>query len=517
MGALKEELLRPISPQAFCGEDAGYEPEFEAAKAEMEKLSGNDFTSIENNCRKLLLEKSKDMRTLGFFCLAAGLTRGVAAFGDAVSAYAELVQSQWDNIHPARLAGRANALRWLNGDRVLSLLRTLQPDTSAHAELAAAAEGMQALRRLSEEKWLDNTPSFGSFTKIVEELAAQSRPREEPKYEEPAYATTSGSAPGGPESASGGPASAPAPALESVSDAETLIQKSAQLLLREKPSHPLGYRLMRMLRWDAINQLPPNEGGATPIPPPDAELAEVFANLFQSRDWNHLSQGAENAFSRDDMLMWLDLQRYICTALAGLGGEYTACSDAIIVELGLLLKRLPGLAGLQFEGGRPFADPLTRDWINDTVKKALGGGGGSGGPKLKGDIAKESEQAAKMVGEGKLQEALALLQTGLANDSTARNGFQRKLLMAELCYKSQKFQMALALLEELRKAVERFALEEWEPELCVSLYALAYKARQALSGEAGEVEKDRLRAANSLDFSRLSRLDPLQALELDFQ
>ncbi len=514
MGALREELLRPISPESYCGEDAGYEPEFEAAKGEMEKVSGNDFGSIESNCRKLLTEKSKDMRALGFFSLAVGLTRGAAEFGDALAAYAELAQTQWETIHPLRPAGRANALRWLNGDRVLSLLETLRPDTSAHAELTAAAEAMQALRRLSEEKFPESTPSFSGFVKAVEQLARESQPRAEAA---PAPAEEGGSASERTIS-SGGSAPAPAPAMESAADAETAIQKAAQLLLREKPSHPLGYRLMRILRWGSISLLPPNENGQTPIPPPDSELAGVFSQLFQNRDWDNLSKGAENAFSRDDMLLWFDLQRYICQALAGKGGEYSVCSDAIILELALLLKRLPGLAGMHFEGGQPFADPITRDWINDTVKKALGGGGGgSSAPKLKGDIGKESEQAAKLVGEGKLQEALTLLQTGLANDSTARNGFQRKLLMAELCYKSQKYQMALALLEELRKAVDRFALEEWEPELCVGLYALAYKARLALSGDAGEAEKERLRAANSQDFSRLSRLDPLQALELDFQ
>lgn len=545
MATLFDQLTAPLPGPSPCGEDCSYETEFEAAKAEMEKMSGNDFALIEAQCLKLLTRKSKDMRALGYYCLAAALTRGLSDFGEAVCAYSRLVEDRWNDIHPRRPAARQNALKWLNGDRVVALLQGVEGSAADGESLLKAEAALETLKQLSFRHFPDQPPSFAAFTAATKAFAAryqpappppppaESRPAEEGGGGAGAISSSAAGGPAGSTAEASGPAPSrpaagalPAGPLESLSDADTLAQKAAQFYLQARDSHPFGYRLMRLLRYGALMSLPPEENKLTPIPPPDGEMIEIFQNLFVQKDWGNLAKGAEQAFTRDDMLFFFDLQRLECAALQGLGGEYAACARAIMVELADLFRRLPGLLDLSFSDGRPFADAGTRDWILGEVK-ALSGGGGAAGPKRKGDAGEEAKQAEALVAEGKLEEALSILRGGLLNDSSRRNGFERRLLMADACYKSQKPMAALSLLEGLAEEAQRHDLALWEPELHLEMRELEIKTLDAFVATFGAApspssllsappqEIEALRSRRSRALKDLARIDPARALRYE--
>lgn len=66
---------------------------------------------------------------------------------------------------------------------------------------------------------------------------------------------------------------------------------------------------------------------------------------------------------------WLDLQWYLWQGLSHAGQPWDTWADSVLFDLRLLLKRLPGLEGLAWNDGTPFADEVTTAWITEKVNE----------------------------------------------------------------------------------------------------------------------------------------------------
>ncbi len=500
--ALLEDLLKPISDASFCGEDGSYDPDFETARTEADKSTENDYNIMGEASKRFLLKKSKDMRALGYLTLSTAMNDGLDTFAEAIQAYAKLVMEHWDDIHPKRPTARSNALKWLNGERNLSLIAGAGSN-GTYETLLAASDILTELRTFCDQKFPDSPPSFAGFAKLVKEFAEKNKPK--PVEEVSEAAPAAAGAPQGP--------------IASTDDAYIALQNGAFFLQESDKTNPLPYRVMRMLKWEPLHDAVPNNGGKTSIPAPYSTTLEAYRNLFQNEQWQDLAKNGEEAFSADGFIFWFDLQRYICTALVALGAEYAPCAKAIRIELALLLSRLPTLPALTYDDGTPFADAMTQDWIQADVLSALGGGGG-GGPapiKKKGDVGEEQKQAGILLGEGKLEAALQILRTGLANDSSEKNNFDRKLIMAELLFKGNKPHVARSILEDLKASIERYTLLKWDPELCISVFHLSQKVYLGLMGAADESLKPALWEKALEMHTQISKLDPVLAISADIK
>lgn len=521
MANLLEELLAPISDASFCGEDGSYEADFEAAKAEAEKITENDFSVMAEASRRFLTRKSKDMRALGYLTLGSGLAVGLDAFSQAVQAYCHLVMERWEDIHPKRPVARSNALKWLNGERNLALLAGVT-GSGDYESLQAAYEALVKLQTFVEGKFPDAPPAFLGFIKQVKDFAERNKPREQAptqpsgspsQAQSPSQTQTQAqtqTTPSGPA----GPA-----VIASADDAVLAIQNGGYYLLEQDRSNPLPYRLARILKWGNIQGNLPSDNGRTTLPAPYPHVLEGFRDMAQNQRWPDIVASGEEAFSSDTGVLWLDLQRYLCTAMQALGGNHAACSRAIRVELALLLQRAPDLPVQGFEDGTPFADALTKDWIQADVMPVLGSGGGSAAMavKRKGDIGEEQKQAETLLGEGKLDQAIHILRTGMVNDSSEKNNFDRKLIMAELCFKGNKPNIAKALLEDLSAAIEHHDLSKWDPELCVTVYHLSQKVYLGLAEAAEDHMRPDLRERAVAMHTQIARLNPVLAISADFK
>ena len=149
----------------------------------------------------------------------------------------------------------------------------------------------------------------------------------------------------------------------------------------------------------------------------------------------------------------------------------------------------------------------------------LGGGGGSGPApiKKKGDVGEEQKQAGILLGEGKLEAALQVLRVGLANDSSEKNNFDRKLIMAELLFKGNKPHVSRSILDDLRAYIERNSLLRWDPELCLSVYVLSQKVFQALVAVSDDSIKHLLWEKALEMHTQISKLDPVLAISVDIK
>jgi type VI secretion system protein ImpA len=116
------------------------------------------------------------------------------------------------------------------------------------------------------------------------------------------------------------------------------------------------------------------------------------------------------------------------------------------------------------------------------------------------------QDAEMLIRSGQIEKGLAEMTRLAANETSGRNRFQRKLLLAEVCLASRRERLARSILEELAEQIDKFQLELWESsELVGSVWTRLY---ELYTRGTGGSDSDR---ATKL-YERLCRLDPWQAL-----
>lgn len=113
-------------------------------------------------------------------------------------------------------------------------------------------------------------------------------------------------------------------------------------------------------------------------------------------------------------------------------------------------------------------------------------------------------QAEALVRAGEVEEGLSAMAKLAATDTSGRNRFLRKLLLAEICMSQDRARLAQTILEELAEQIDSLKLEAWEtPQIIGGVWSRLYKLYRK-----SEPNADRTLAL----YKRLSRLDPWQAL-----
>lgn len=117
------------------------------------------------------------------------------------------------------------------------------------------------------------------------------------------------------------------------------------------------------------------------------------------------------------------------------------------------------------------------------------------------------QNAANLVRSGQIDKGLAEMTRLAAAEPNGRARFQRKLLLAEICWSTKREKLAQTILEELAEQIDAFKLETWEsPALIGAVWSRLCRCYK--DEKAGTANPDK--AANF--FLRLCRLDPWQAL-----
>jgi type VI secretion system ImpA family protein len=116
------------------------------------------------------------------------------------------------------------------------------------------------------------------------------------------------------------------------------------------------------------------------------------------------------------------------------------------------------------------------------------------------------QDAEMLIRSGQIEKGLAEMTRLAANETSGRNRFQRKLLLAEVCLASRRERLARSILEELAEQIDKFQLELWESsELVSSVWTRLYKLYKQGTDGSDSDRADKL-------YDRLCRLDPWQAL-----
>ncbi len=505
---------QPIAGGEPTGADLADDSDYIAVLAELQKLdrieatAPPDWHTVEPTCLHLLSHKTKDVELAGALGMALFQRCGYAGLAASLGLLTGLISTFWDKLYPARPRRRkarieALADRFTEGVELRWFARQPKADEFDAVDkcLARAKELSAALAA----HFPDERIELEKFIKALGELASK-----RPKADAPP-AAASQAAPGAP-AASGGVGGGPAFTASEVTDAGgalRTVREAATFLRTADPSDPIPYALIRVLKWTRT-VLPTSEAARTQIQPPEGSTLDTLTHQSASGMWDNLLKNAEAAFRANDAL-WLDLQRYVCTAMAGLGSKYDLARQTVLSMTASLVQRLgPGVYELRFRNGTPLVAGDTRLWIEAETRPA---GGRSSGDMAAGNgrLVEATDKARKLAGEGKIREALEELQTGASTSTQRRDRFLWRLRIAQLCFDAQRLQLAAPLLEECHEQIRRYHIDEWEPTLAVDVAQTLYRCRKQLVSAQKEPGRESLDGVRD-SFAWLCQLDPVAAL-----
>jgi type VI secretion system protein VasJ len=475
------ELVAPITESNPVGDDPKYSVEFEYVKAEIAKMTERDWEQIHVNARKVLTSQAKDITLMCYGLLAATVAKGWTEGASMAQAMTQLCREHWDVLHPQRERARQNSFKWLTEERTLGTFAQVAVASNDHEALNAFAAALNELKGILNEKFPEAPPSIKPVIQFVEEKAKSTKPvaaaaaPPPPRPADSSASSTSSSAPIAAPSVGDG---------ASKSDLMGALRKIGLSLSSAEPDNPIGYKLLRISRWQEVSVAPKNDKGVTTFPPPNAQRAAFLDGQYTQKSWAPILEKSEPAFTEPGLHFWFDLQFYAVQAFQGKGLE--ACAEAIRQELRSLLKRVPQLSDLKYNDGTPFANGQTKAWLEEIAQEGSGVARQSAAAREE-TLESDLESAKELASSGKVSDALDVLQAGLIyGDQRSRT--LRQLEIAKLALQHGKTRAALAVATEIADRAERMSLAAWEPQLARAISDVLLKSlNAAIEGGVGDV------------------------------
>jgi len=534
-----------------------------------------DYRVVVDLTGKALAERSKDLQLAVWLTDAALHREGFAGLQQGLDLLRGLLEQFWDTLHPEieddDLEPRSLLLGWV-GDRLVDAVRATpitaggfglmqyqesrrvgseedaaQSDAKRAARTAAVAEGKPtvedfdkdaastptaqyeawvaaldgclasttSLATLCDEKFGNDGPSFMPLRTALEEVrhttnqilqkrpgrvSAQPEPEPEP-VPQPSYPPTEESAQAAlppPPQKTGAIGLEP----DSLENVAPRLQAVAKFLRSQDAYNPAPYLLLRGYRWGELRGYGDPPDAAMLVPPP-TEVRQTIRRLAAENNWRELIEAAETAMAQPYGRAWLDLQRHVVNATEQSG--YARVAAAIRSEVRTLLVDLPRLPQWEFSDETPVASAETLAWLKQLESPAppelpvpVFAQPAAVIPNAPPDTFTLAVEAAR---SGRANEAIQMLADEIPRQQSGRARFERRLQLAQVCMMTGHETLAQPILEELAQSIDLHQLDAWESrEIVAQPLVMLYKLQR------DDAVKQKL-------YARISRLDPLQALE----
>jgi type VI secretion system protein VasJ len=484
------------------GAAINYDADFESCKNEIGKLGDIDFGLIETNCRTLLAQKSKDIRLLCFLSLVYLRNARWELFADVFEGFVGLAKQNYDAMYPDRQRAKENAIKWLSEPRFNETAAAQKPVEADYNHISRLVSCLTTLKGILQEKSPEGSPFPSGIYTTAQNWEKACKPKPKPE---------TGAVAAGASQTSGDP-------MDTPKQAHTIVRKAAHYLIEKEPQKTMGYRLMRSIRWDIFEKAPQNENGKTQMAPPPADLAVSLTTMIANNEFKPALDKAEVAFTAAANHLWLGLQRIAAQACRGLGEPYKPVEQAVLLETGLFVKRIPDILKLSFSDGTPFCDDSTKDWIEKSVMPlfSLDSEGAKGrkpgaGEEDGDNVEKERKDAAALASANKIEAALDVLQNSIRNSSNERDNFRRFIIMGNILMGAKQPDIALSILESLDGKIQLYHLDKWDPDLAVEAWSSMVKIiKAARANKPAPLQASMTERQNTI-LSKISQIDPKKA------
>ncbi|MGD2067120.1 MAG: type VI secretion system protein TssA [Gemmatimonadota bacterium] len=382
------------------------------------------------------------------------------------------------------------------------------------ADIDGSLEAITELDEFGTEKFGDVAPTYRTLRGAIEEVKRIAERLLEWKLEldpDPVEEVAETAAAGDVTAVEGGAAAAAlTPEPTSRDDAAARLAKVARYLRRERPTDPSPYLMVRGFRW---GELMGNDGPPDPrlLDAPPTPIRTRLRGMLLDARWEDLIEACESVMATPQGRGWLDLQRYVLTALDALGGDYETVAGAIKGALRTLLRDVPELPELVLMDDTPTANRETLGWLAEVG--LLGAGAEPDElpvprPRREGgraEVPAMVSRAAARARSGDAQSAIQMLMDEISRTTSPRTRFLLQSGAARIMVESGLDGVARPLLEEMHSAIEAHRLEEWESgELVAQPLALLYQCIVRAEGEAAGQEL----------YQRVCRLDPMLGIKV---
>jgi type VI secretion system protein VasJ len=487
------------------GANINYDTDFDACKTEIGKIGGSNYELVETSCRKLLGEKSKDIRLLCFLSFVYLRDAKWESFADIFDGFVTLARQNYDAMFPDRERAKQNAIKWMSEPRYNETAAAQKPAEADYNHINRLLAALTTLKTILAEKFPEGSPFPSGIFTAVQNWEKACKPKPKPDI-----------APGG------GAGQTAADPMDTPRQAQTIARKAAGFLIEKEPQRPMGFRLMRSLRWDIFEKAPPAaENGTTALAPPPPDLIASLNTSLNNKEFKPALDKAETAFAAAANHLWLGLQRIAVLACQGLGEPYKPVEQAILFETGLFVKRFPDMLKLSFSDGAPFCDDATKEWIATAVMPNFSADGAPAGAKKQADessgdkVEDEKKQVASLTSSGKTEAALDLLQNAIRNSSNERDNFRRSILVCNLLVSAKQPDIALSILESHDAKIQLYHLDKWDPDLAVEAWSIMVKVlKVARANKPAPLQASMVEKQNTI-LSKISQIDPKKAFSLN--
>lgn len=289
-------------------------------------------------------------------------------------------------------------------------------------------------------------------------------------------------------------------------DAASRVAAAAKFMRAHRPTDPAPYVMLRALRW---GELRADGGKINPkmLAAPPTNVRTRLKSMLLDAQWADLLEACENVMATPFGRGWLDLQRYVFTACAGLGDEYENVTSTMRGELRSLLQDLPGLIDMTLMDDSPTANAETRGWLAETGVLGEAAEAAAAEPSVSVGVKHGRDPldiAEDRVRAGEPKKGIELLMREAQQEKSERARFVRRSQATRIMVDNGLESVAMPILQELAALVDKHALEEWEDgETVAQPLGLLYRCMERLGVDSGDKEQLYL---------RVCRLDPLQAM-----
>jgi len=492
---LSDSILNPISESSPCGSEYKYEDAYLSLEAEIDKSNSmtegisTEWSKVLDDTKELLSTASKDTKVACWYVYASWKTSGVSGLQQALEVFNSLLETYKEDLFPKSKKVKIAALVWLEDllqDEFLDERSTLVVSLNAETFLELLTSFQESFSACIGEE-------IASFSKL--HSALQRAIKDAQTQESVPTSTTTATQATGIEFSE----------INSDDDAAKVLRslkKNAGLLhnyWREKDSADLrSIRLVRMLSWLDIDSLPAHEEGKTPLHPPSELSLNNIEEYIEDEEYLEAFNEIENLIALSPF--WLEGHYMAANVLEKMGHEQA--TKEIKNALVAYIKSDEKILDLTFNDTTPFVSIDMKKWLASSME-----GIATASSDTEADDTKERilEEAYKKAKKKQIKEAMGLLQNAYMSAVNNEEKFHWRLAKAELATKFNKNDVALALLEDLKKDIDTYNLDEWKPELAAKVFSLYLN-----TFNRSTVDVEHLNRA----YARLCKIDIAQALEI---
>lgn len=450
------DLLKPITAEKPCGDSVKDLTEYEALRAEIEKLGSIENRSIDWSLvvelgEKITREKGKDLSVIGFSTLGRLYTSGVTAYEAALSAIQALIDTQWESVQPERERSKLVALQWLvsESEKILGQAKIKTKD-----ELDLIAVRWQSLDGVIRRRLQDKSPNSSGVFNVIERRKGEFR-----------------------EKTASVPAKSTVDVVKSITeianenDLKLAIKQAQDQLnaiskyIREKSiNDKKSYYFNRIAVAPSVMELPTSKDNVTGLLPPAPNQLVIFASL--QKDGKHEALVKEIETNLRRYPWWMEGYRMQIESLTKLGPSFDEARQVVEVELRGFLNKNKKIFELRYANGEDIVTSDMKTWLD---KHVLHEGKVKSNKEVAFEVEAHIEETLRRVEElvNDKQHSLGfdVLDEEISRQQRARNKLRLQLEKAKMLEQQDYLEVTVSTLEKLLESIENVAVSSWENEL----------------------------------------------------